>query len=407
MISTCFVIMGFNIKINEDGKEYNLNLSYNYIIEPVLKFYQLDYIRADEIMMAEMIDDSMYKFLLCSDLVIADITTLNPNALYELGVRYALKPYSTIIIGSKDTKIPFDLSHLRIFQYEHNGFEISQKECEKLIFALKKVIKNMLDYSDPTIDSPVYKFLTNLEPPKYVGANNYFQNNIKRFKSSESLGTLINLAYKKRDAGYFSEAIELYKKALKISKDEYVIKEIAVCMYQQDTLESYYDALKFLKENLDINQTINPEILKTLGTIYKNLWIIQEIPEFASKALQYYEKSFVLINTYNSGLNYGFMLLVLSSICVQEDRQKYYLWSKHIYEKTKEICKNKYDVDDYWINASLAECCLVIGDEEGYRKYQEIANLCNLANLEQMKWKQKKTDKQLTIIKKLINELTH
>lgn len=77
------------------------------------------------------------------------------------------------------------------------------------------------------------------------------------------------------------------------------------------------------------------------------------------------------------------------------------------YEKTKEICKNKYDVDDYWINASLAECCLVIGDEEGYRKYQEIANLCNLANLEQMKWKQKKTDKQLTIIKKLINELTH
>ena len=83
------------------------------------------------------------------------------------------------------------------------------------------------------------------------------------------------------------------------------------------------------------------------------------------------------------------------------------MWSKHIYEKTKEICKNKYDVDDYWINASLAECCLVIGDEERYRKYQEIANLCNLANLEQMKWKQKKTDKQLTIIKKLINELTH
>ena len=59
----------------------------------------------------------------------------------------------------------------------------------------------------------------------------------------------------------------------------------------------------------------------------------------------------------------------------EKPEAKYYLWSKHIYEKTKEICKNKYDVDDYWINASLAECCLVIGDEEGYRKYQEIANL--------------------------------
>ena len=29
MISTCFVIMGFNIKTNEDGKEYNLDLSYS------------------------------------------------------------------------------------------------------------------------------------------------------------------------------------------------------------------------------------------------------------------------------------------------------------------------------------------------------------------------------------------
>lgn len=114
MISTCFVIMGFNIKTNEDGKEYNLDLSYSEIIKPVLDFYKLNYVRADEIMIAEMIDDSMYKFLLSADLVIADITTLNANALYELGVRYALKPYSTIIIGSTDTKIPFDLSHVRI-----------------------------------------------------------------------------------------------------------------------------------------------------------------------------------------------------------------------------------------------------------------------------------------------------
>ena len=105
MISTCFVIMGFNIKTNEDGKEYNLDLSYSEIIKPVLDFYKLNYVRADEIMIAEMIDDSMYKFLLSADLVIADITTLNANALYELGVRYALKPYSTIIIGSTDTNI--------------------------------------------------------------------------------------------------------------------------------------------------------------------------------------------------------------------------------------------------------------------------------------------------------------
>ena len=397
--------MGFNIKANEDGKEYNLNLSYNRIIKPVLEFYNLDYIRADEIMMAEMIDDSLYNFLLSADLVIADITTLNPNALYELGVRYALKPYSTIIIGSDDTIIPFDLSHLRVFKYKHNGFEISNDECKKLITTLKGVIKNILDNFPPIVDSPVYKVLSNLNPPKYAEDTNYFENNIHRFKSCESFGNLIHIAYKEREIGHFSEAIGIYKKALKISKDDYVIKEIAVCIYQQDTFEAYRDALNFLKEHLNINQTLNPEILKTLGTIYKNLWLKQRIPEFATKALRYYEKSFVLLNTYNSGLNYGFMLLVLSSMNVEETRTKYLLWSKHIYEKTKKICMEKYDVNDYWVNASLSECCLVLGEMSEYKKYQQISSLCISTNVEQMQWKLNKTKKQLDIIQQLLNDI--
>ena len=39
-----------------------------------------------------MIDTRMYEMLLRADLVIADISTGNVNAVYELGVRHALKP---------------------------------------------------------------------------------------------------------------------------------------------------------------------------------------------------------------------------------------------------------------------------------------------------------------------------
>ena len=124
--------MGFNTKTMEDGKEYNLNLSYEEIIKPVLEQLNIQYIRADEIMLSEIIDESMYQLLLCADLVIADITTLNPNALYELGVRYALKPYATVLIGDRDTKFPFDISHLRIFTYEHSGKTITSKECDRM-----------------------------------------------------------------------------------------------------------------------------------------------------------------------------------------------------------------------------------------------------------------------------------
>ena len=100
------------------------------------------------------------------------------------------------------------------------------------------------------------------------------------------------------------------------------------------------------------------------------------------------------------------MLLVLSSINQGEIKDKYYLWSKHIYEKTKKICLKKYDVDNYWVNASLAECCLVLGELKEYEKYQQISNLCISSNIDQMQWKRDKTKRQLEIIKRLINSIT-
>ena len=45
-------------------------------------------IRADEIQHSTVIDVPMYEMLLQADVVIADLSTYNVNAAYELGVRY-------------------------------------------------------------------------------------------------------------------------------------------------------------------------------------------------------------------------------------------------------------------------------------------------------------------------------
>jgi hypothetical protein len=37
----------------------------------------------------------MYEQLLKADVVVADLSTSNRNAIYELGVRHALRPYTT------------------------------------------------------------------------------------------------------------------------------------------------------------------------------------------------------------------------------------------------------------------------------------------------------------------------
>lgn len=394
-INSCFVIMGFNVKRNEDGKEYNLNKSYEKIIKPVLENKKIEYIRADEIMITEIIDESMYQLLLNADLVIADITTLNPNALYELGVRFALKPFSTIIIADINTKLPFDINHLRVFTYEHGGKNISTKESFRMQNTLSNLIDNLRNQKSQ-VDSPIYKYIKDLTPPKHKTDNQYFTRVSNRFKAENNFCSLINMAYTTREQGKFDEAINIYRQALKITKDEYVIKEIAMCMYQKGDKESILSANNYLYEQIDIQNNISPEILKTLGTINKKLWQLTNITQYAVQAFKFYEKSFIICNSYNSGLNYGLMSLVLSSIVSEQEKETYYLWGKSIYKKVRDICLSKYDATDYWINASLEECYFALEQNEEYLQYKEIST--HLVNDINMEWKRAKTLEQLKIL---------
>src|SRR5215212_3617058 len=111
---TCFVVMGFGKKTDfETGRTLDLDKSYKYIIKPAVMDAGLKCIRADEISHSGVIDVPMYEQLLKADVLVADLSTSNKNALYELGVRHALRPYTTVVIAEDGIKVfPFDLSHV-------------------------------------------------------------------------------------------------------------------------------------------------------------------------------------------------------------------------------------------------------------------------------------------------------
>ena len=112
MDKICFVIMGYGKKTDPSlGKTYDLDITYKNIIKPAVEQAGYTCIRGDEVLESGIIDKSMYALLIRADLVIADITTFNPNAIYELGIRHAAKPFSTIVMKEKDGNIPFDLNH--------------------------------------------------------------------------------------------------------------------------------------------------------------------------------------------------------------------------------------------------------------------------------------------------------
>ena len=160
----CFVVMGFGTKTDlATGRAIDLNKSYNYLIKPVLKEKNVVCVRADEIPHSGVIDVPMYQELLTADLVIADISTANANAIYELGIRHALRPSTTIVISENKLTYPFDLNHVLITGYTYLEGGIDYGE----VLRFQKVLGDMIDevLRNPKTDSPVYTYLADLRPP--------------------------------------------------------------------------------------------------------------------------------------------------------------------------------------------------------------------------------------------------
>src|SRR4029079_2307550 len=148
---TCFVVMGFGKKTDfETGRTLDLDMSYQNMIKPAVEAAGLICIRADEIVHSGMIDVPMYEQLLTADLVIADLSTSNKNALYELGVRHALRPYTTLVIAEDSIQVfPFDLSHVIVRKYHHLGEDIGYDEVMRFREVITTAIKTILATQTP------------------------------------------------------------------------------------------------------------------------------------------------------------------------------------------------------------------------------------------------------------------
>jgi hypothetical protein len=87
------------------------------IINPVMaKFPDFVVHRSDKLNHRGQIDTQMIDHLLNDDLVIADMTTLNPNAFYEIGIRHMVqKPI--IHMHKVGERIPFDVSLYRSLEF--------------------------------------------------------------------------------------------------------------------------------------------------------------------------------------------------------------------------------------------------------------------------------------------------
>lgn len=86
-----------------------------------------------------------------ADIILADLTGLNPNVMYELGIAHSFNK-KTIMISRDDVNcLPFDIDHYRVKSYN-----TSYKDFKGLLEYLKKNIDGAIDgtvkYSNPVKD---------------------------------------------------------------------------------------------------------------------------------------------------------------------------------------------------------------------------------------------------------------
>jgi hypothetical protein len=114
----CFVLMPFGQKSDGAGATVDFDAVYHTLIKPAVDAVGCEAIRADEELAGGMIHKPMYERLILCEYAVADLTTANANVFYELGIRHAVRPWSTVLLFAGQSRLPFDVAPLRAMPYK-------------------------------------------------------------------------------------------------------------------------------------------------------------------------------------------------------------------------------------------------------------------------------------------------
>ncbi len=145
-----FVIMPFSNTTSEHKEEYWTG-HFEKILKPTIEKVGLKAERSDELrgdILAQIINKLVFSYV-----VVAELTDLNPNVFWELGVRQSFK-HRTITIAQNDTPLPFDVGH------KHTHFYYPQDHLKMTEFykQFEKALRSCLDEPDKS-DSQVLEVL--------------------------------------------------------------------------------------------------------------------------------------------------------------------------------------------------------------------------------------------------------
>jgi hypothetical protein len=425
-MGSCFVIMGFGEKTDFQSnpqRVLNLNMTYANIIKPAVEETGHTCIRADEIIHSTVIDKPMYDNLLSADLVIADLSTANANAIYELGVRHALRPHRTIVMAENNFSFPFDLNHLSIVKYEHLGKDIGFSEVMRVKQILRTKITTLM--GSPEVDSPVFLFIPSLQAPILLNlaveaAPSPALSSAPTDKKSFAELLVSFRAAKSQAAAADDWAVPLgLLNRLKTMQpdDPYILQQLALATYkfeQPDKKAALIKAQGILSK-LVPQTSSDAETVGLWGAIHKRLWSQTKNRDDLNVSVKAYGRGYYIKNDYYNGINYAFMLDLRASQSTGDDALVDHGLAKQIRNDVLLICdqllkpvpaaQQQADSDElFWIKATKVEALFGLGRKAEAEKLKVdiIDKERERLGDNQAKWKEAALLSQLDELAKLL-----
>lgn len=256
----CFVIMPISDTPSYEAGHFNM--VYDYIIKPAIIKAGFIPLRADEVKKTNFIIIDILKQIINSSMCICDLSSRNPNVLYELGIRQALRLPVTII---RDTKTPrvFDIQGLRDIEYNES---LRIDNVNSSIECISETILNTYNNTDNDINSIVD--LLDIFPRTSLSNVNGKQDKVFDPQKYELQTCINNFIIDKERDGMKKISIKSYKYQLRLFA-EYTDKKVN---------EFAEDDIKLFLSYREKNSKITKATMENARCILKSFfdWLVDE-----------------------------------------------------------------------------------------------------------------------------------
>lgn len=141
--NTCFVIMPFSSPPGYDSDHFTK--VYEQIFKPAIEKAGYKAHRADEDKLSTSIVEKIFKAVSECPIALCDLSSGNPNVLYELGLRNAYD-LPVVLVKDDKTKFIFDVSGISTIQYDshrlYENVETAKKNITEALTEYKKKSEN-------------------------------------------------------------------------------------------------------------------------------------------------------------------------------------------------------------------------------------------------------------------------